>query len=151
MKHFADVIAAYSATTSLLHDLKHGGTGGSGDDRYERSLVVNDCAYFMLMFSQFEDEVNRLCEGLIRRKKALCEWEERRSWDILDDKQVRTLGFMRRVALLTEKGGRIYNRVKALYEVRNAIAHGSILFATVELGPVARDLQDIASQLQERS
>ena len=48
-------------------------------------------------------------------------WRRRRAWDTLD---VSKLHFMRKVALLIEKGSAGYGRIDSLYEVRCAIAHG---------------------------
>lgn len=150
MKYFSDMASAH-----LLSDLYFEGEEQAGGPFLEGSIrlrSINDQAYFVLLFSQLEAEVNRLCAELIRHKQAQSDWWDRRAWDILDprEKPLRAISLMNRVALLTAKGGRVYNRVKELYEARSMIAHGELLAAPLDLAKIAKEMQDIASQLQER-
>lgn len=110
---------------------------------------VNAAAYFMLLFSQFEDRVNQLCRDLIRRRKGAASWEERRVWDILDESgdRIRTIPFMNRAALLTEKGANTYNKIKELHDIRNHLAHGRPLLQEEDFALRVKEIQDIARQM----
>ncbi|HEY5315083.1 MAG TPA: hypothetical protein VIK18_21305 [Pirellulales bacterium] len=98
--------------------------------RWARRRMLNDYAYFMLIFGQFEDRVNRRCEALIRKKRQAPTWKQQRLWDTTETDR---LGFMRRVALLTQIGQTDYNRIRDWYnDIRCPIAHGD----TASVGPI---------------
>lgn len=110
---------------------------------------INDCAYFVLLFAQFEDEVNRLCGDLVRVRQTTGDWNERRAWQIIDAGRIQSLPFLSRVALLTEKGGNAFNRVRELYAIRNEIMHSGTTERQLEIERFAGELTDIARALQE--
>lgn len=110
---------------------------------------INDCAYFVLLFAQFEDEVNRLCERLVRERQEAGGWDERRAWHIIDAGRIQSLPFLSRIALLTEKGGTRFNRVRELYAIRNEIMHSGTTDRQLEIERFAGELIDIARALQE--
>lgn len=147
MRHFLNVISAHWLSEVLFEQAHPAGDSLSDGAILARS--INTQAYFVLVFSQLEAEINGLCGDLICRMQALPHSKDRRAWDIIDDRNVRGLHFMKRVALLTAKGGRVYNRIKELYEARSMIAHGELLSESLDLTLIAEEIQDIAAQLKD--
>lgn len=152
MRQFDDVLSAYRAAAEDL------------DRRFLEALLdmdtqskwrfvegcsrINSQAYFALLFSQLETEINELCGALIRHRQSGEDWMERRAWEILGQKDVRNIHFMDRTALLTRKGGTVYNRIKQLYDTRNKIAHGDLLTESLDVAEIAKDIERIAVQLK---
>jgi hypothetical protein len=58
---------------------------------------------------------------------------------------------MRKLALLTDKRGVVYRRIKELYDIRNRIAHGTLLTEEIDVAEIARELQLFAAGLNEAS
>jgi len=75
----------------------------------------------MMLFACFEGRVTALCHRLVAPRRHQRSWRRRRLWDTVD---VDRLHFMRKTALLVEKGGTHYNKIRDLYEIRCSIAHG---------------------------
>lgn len=154
MRYFDDVFAVFEHTNEHFEQRLLDALIGNDDAPewgvVERQQKIHQRAYFVLLFSQLETEVNRLCGELIRRMQALPDSEIRRAWDILDAGNDQDRSFMNRVAFLTNKNGKVYRRVKELYLTRSKIVHGDLLAEPPELTRVATEMQDIASQLQER-
>lgn len=136
---FERLIAAFRRTEAVF------GRGRPAADHRR----INDCAYFVLLFAQFEDELNRLCESLVRSRQTAGGWDERRAWHIIDAGRIQSLPFLNRVALLTEKGGDAFNRVRDLYAIRNEIMHTGTTDRQLEIERFAGELIDIARALQE--
>lgn len=154
MKYFDDVAAAFKATDAdidqrILRAVEYKARSSSFQ-AIERWDTVNRLAYFLLLFSQLEAEVNQLCQDLIRQRRASPVWAERRAWDILEhsDDRLRSIPFLNRVALLTDKGGTVYKRVKQLYEIRNKIAHGDLQIESLDVAQIAKDIERIAVSLK---
>lgn len=153
MRHFAEIVNVFE---ELNDDFDRAIEEAGVDQNYQLYLDfegqkrINAQAYFMLMFPQLESEVNRLCEELIRHMQTQAGWAERRAWDILDHREdrIRNIRFLNRVALLTDKGGTVYKRVKELYEARNRIAHGELLAEALDVAEIAKELRSIAAQLK---
>lgn len=153
MKHFDDVVTAFEIANTYIPHWSL--TLDDSDDpervqERDRLIAVNANAYSLLLFSQLEAEVNQLCLDLIRRRRASPVWAERRAWDILEhsDDRLRSIPFLNRVALLTDKGGTVYKRVKELYEIRNKIAHGDLQIESLDVAQTAKDIERIAVSLK---
>ena len=98
-------------------------------EKWARLRDLNDHAYFMMMFACFEDHVSDLCNRLVADKRNLASWRQRRLWDSVD---VDRLHFMRKVALLVDRGSGDYAKVAGLYGTRCDIAHGRF----AQVGPM---------------
>ncbi len=153
MRHFRNIVATLEDTDdSYARAMTEAAI--EGDVHFYMELetrkLINAQAYFTLLFSQLEAEVNSLCRTLIDHMQAQPDWMERRAWDIIDHREdrLRSLAFLKRVALLTDKGGPVYKRIKDLYEARNKIAHGELLAELPDVTEVTKDIQHIAEQLK---
>jgi hypothetical protein len=79
------------------------------------------------MFAQLEDHINDQVRRLVNERLLNTNWKRRRMWDTIDPSQIDRFAFMKRVALLCQKGGTLYNKVDGLYDDRCQIAHGQFL------------------------
>ena len=123
MKSLREIYSAYKEADGRL-DLREGAAKTeSSRARWTLLRSINDQAYFMILFACFESRVTDLCKRLVATKCRTPSWRRRRLWDTVDLSRMR-LQFMRKVALLIEKGSADYARIHALYELRCDIAHG---------------------------
>ena len=147
MRSFKQIHASYLATERYLAQSELAARTTTAKDRYANLRFYNDQAYFVMLFAQFEQFVDAECKKLINKKKNSSVWKNRRLWD---STEVDRLQFMRRVALLTEKGAAIYNKIDQYYDLRCAIAHGTPLIPGAIIVPVAvQDFRQFASQLRQ--
>ncbi len=85
------------------------------EQKYKRKREINDQAYFVFMFSRLEDRIREESAKLIRKKKStISSWKQKASWEILPSQPDAELHFKKRLALLTEKGGRDFNFITLL-------------------------------------
>lgn len=153
MSDILSVINAYLHSDEHFEQLGEDDCERGGDvmaEVWENLRTVNAAAYFVLLFSQLEARINGLCREVIVRNQEAPHSAERRAWDILDPDpaRIRSIRFMSRVALLTDRGGTVYKRVKELYDTRNKIAHGGPLTEPLDMAEIARDIERIAVQLK---
>lgn len=155
MKYFHDVVAAFTITNADSDQRTLKAIAGNADvsllEELLRNSTINGQAYFVLLFTQLETEVNRLCEDAIWSGRNLPDWTQRRAWDVLGQKDVRNIHFMDRVALLTDKGRTVYKLIKELYDTRNKIAHGDLLTEIPDVAETAKDIERIVAELNEAS
>ncbi len=148
MTSFREIRAAYLAIDLYLAQRESEGRTARRQAHWAKMRKYNHHAYFVMLFAQLEQHIDNLCAALIAQKKSSPQWKTRRLWDSVD---VDRLTFMRKVALLTDKGQSTYARVDAYYDTRCKIAHGdSALVGVMFLPVVAGDLQAIAKELHVR-
>jgi len=94
-------------------------------ERWARLRVINDQAYFVMMFACLAGRIDELCDKLVRRKMQQRSWRARRRWTWPKLKDLERVPFMERVSWLVKTGGTEYNAVKDLYDTRCDIAHGA--------------------------
>lgn len=112
-------------------------------DELYQLLELTANAYFFMLFARFEQLVTERALARVEMGRRSPNLGEGRVWWVLD---VRKMDFLRRLALLTDKGSPDYATVKELYEDRNAIAHGKLaetkpnvmVLATILSGIIAR-------------
>lgn len=108
---------------------------------FQNRRALNDMAYFLFLFTRFEDRVNLRATQLIAKKKTTI-WSQKRAWEILDkNHKAERLFFMDKVALLTEKGNQDYNLINSYYDQRNRIAHGKTFTVAIDIGTVLQDFK----------
>ena len=156
MKYFEDVVPAFEITNIYIPHWSLTLDDSDAPERIQerdRLIAVNANAYLLLMIGQLEVEINRLAADLIKQMKEQAEWKDRRVWDDLEHRpeKIRQIGIMRKVALLTDKSGAVYKRIKALYETRNDIAHGDLLTEIPDVAETAKDIERIVAELNEAS
>lgn len=148
MSPFKDITDAHEIADDAIRAkmglVRMAGTVDSFNELYQLSRITAN-AYFFMLFARFEHQVTQLglTEADAGRKAPTP--RDRRVWAVLD---VRKMDFLRRLALLTDKGSPDYATVKELYEDRNAIAHGSLIETKPNVKVIAAKLSGILSRLE---
>jgi hypothetical protein len=131
MIDFTEILNTYVESDAYLGRKEANTRTPAGRNKWARRRRFNDQAHFLMLFAQLEQHVDRLVAELLRRKRVLVGWRDRRLWQ---DAELRRLKFMQKVSLLTERGQAAHNRINVLYhDYRCAIAHGNI----AAVGPLA--------------
>jgi hypothetical protein len=147
MKSFRLIRASYLATDSFLAQAELKATSLKAKAHWSNLRYYNDQAYYVMLFAQLEQFIDAECTKLINKKKGSPVWKNRRLWDSTD---VDRMQFMRKVALLTEKGATSYNKLDQYYDRRCDIAHGTPLAPGAIVIPVAvQDFRQFARDLRQ--
>lgn len=115
----------------------------------EAKQRINDQAYFVLCWGQFEAGVDEACRKAIRKGQAARTWRDRRAWDLYnpDDKRLSGLSFEDRLALVIERKAPAWKLITGYYALRNQIAHGGFAQTPIDVPSVVKDLYTVQSQL----
>ncbi|MDG5495677.1 hypothetical protein [Niveispirillum sp. BGYR6] len=148
MSPFKDIAEAYEIADDAMRAKMGAVRMASAADKFDELYLLSKItanAYFFMLFARFEHLVTQLAlsEAETGRKASIS--RERRVWSVID---VRKMDFLRRLALLTDKGSPDYATVKELYEDRNAIAHGSLIETKPNVKVIAAKLSGILSRLE---
>ncbi len=110
---------------------------------------INDQAYFVLAWAQLEADIEEACRDAIRDGQSHEDWRYRRAWSLYnpDDRRLSGLSFENRLTLVVEKGSDDWKRTMQLYNVRNQIAHGTLLSDRIDVSSVIRNFFRIQSSL----
>ncbi|MFH1035829.1 MAG: hypothetical protein V1806_15085 [Pseudomonadota bacterium] len=151
MQYFDELLLTYSSIDSELaiqEEKARKDRDTEIEEAIKRKRDLNDKAYFLLLFAQFEFYVNERCSALIKTESTATSWKQRRPWYILDHRDVIRIDFMKRIALLTEKGCRAFNKINEYYKSRNSLAHGDLPSTAAPLPSIAEDLKIFSEQFQ---
>ena len=110
-------------------------------DRVAQEQTINDQAYFVLAWGQLEADIEEACRDAIRDGQSHEDWRYRRAWSLYnpDDRRLSGLSFENRLTLVLEKGSDDWKRTMQLYNVRNQIAHGTLLSDRIDMTSVIQD------------
>jgi len=138
-----DLLLTHDEVDGHLAALESRARAAARRAHWARMRVLNDHAYFMLIFGRFEQYINDQCTRLIARKTASPNWRRKRLWEEIDVEQ---FGFLRKVKLLLDKGLAQYGRIQTIYkDIRCEIAHGG----SATVGPIV--LPTLAAELRTLS
>jgi len=146
------IAAVYEQTDLHLQSLRDTGARTGEElaaDPVDREQRINDQAYFVLAWGQLEADIDEACRDAIRNGQSHEDWRYRRAWSLYnpDDRRLSGLSFENRLTLVLEKGSEDWKRTMELYNVRNQIAHGSLLSARIDMARVIGDFFRIQSSL----
>ena len=139
----------FQQVDNLLEDLRdqHDDSGDvDARDHVERQQNLNEQAYFVLAWGQFEAEVNDACRSVIRIGNSHEDWRQRRAWSLYDEENPR-LSFRKRLAFVLDQGSEEWTRTLELYQLRNQIAHGDLSHTGINLPTVIEDFRHVQASL----
>ena len=146
MTSFREIRNSFIKTDAFLLTQETNARSASLKARWAGFRRYNAHAYFVMLFAQLEQDIDNKCAALVATKKSAAKWRSRRPWDSVD---LGRMDFMRKVALLTDKGQVAYAQIRDYYKTRCQIAHGeSALVGVILLPAVSRDLQALAKALK---
>ena len=152
MSDLQAIAASYERLDRFLGDLRDGRDAVGEDDerdRVAREQELNDQAWFVLAWGQLETDIDDACREAIRHAQAHEDWRYRRAWSLYnpDDRRLSGLSFENRLTLVLEKGSGEWKRAMQLYNVRNQIAHGTLLSERIDVSSEIQDFFRIRSSL----
>lgn len=155
MSHFRAIWNAHVVTDGFFRETADDDPDDAEwTDLWAKMRQCNTNAYFVLLWSQAEVEINNLCDELVRRNGNSSDWESQRAWDLIGEhgpagRKLRgPRDLTERIALLCKKGGRVYNRLSELYRLRSKIAHGEILQSGLDTAEIAAELETLIKELK---
>ncbi len=150
MRDLRAIVAAYEQLDTHLEELR--GAADANEevrDRIAQRQRINDHAYFVLAWGQFESSVEDSCREAIRRGQAQRDWKSSRACSLYDpdDRRLSGLRFEDRLALVLEKGSEFWKRAIQHYNVRNQVAHGTLRSERIDVSSVVQEFYLIQSSL----
>jgi len=103
----------------------------------------NDQAYFLYLFTRFEDAVNQAVTTIIQNRVNGTAWADRRIWEAWSRGGVEDVHLMSKVEVLTDKSRGNYQTVKEYYDGRNEVAHGGTWEEQFVIPAVAQRMEEI--------
>ena len=152
MKSLQQIGAAYEEIDASL-EARRSDALDAGDtiatQRIEQKLLINDQAYFVLCWGQFEAEIEAACRAVIQRRQTNASWEMRRGFDFysLGDKKLSGLSFREKVAIILNRKEEAYAKEMTYYDMRNPIAHGRLRATRIDVSEVVADFYSIQAEL----
>ncbi|MDE0047057.1 MAG: hypothetical protein OXU19_14545 [bacterium] len=144
MSDLRTIAGSYERIDGFLKDLRerHDEAGEDDErDRVAREQELNDQAWFVLAWGQLEADIDEACRDAIRRGQSHDNWQLRRAWSLYnpDDRRLSGLSFESRLTLVLERNSVEWRRTMQFYNVRNRIAHGTLLSERI----------DVSAEIQE--
>lgn len=118
-------------------------------DWLEHQILVNDLAYFILIWGQLEARINDHCTKAIRKRLNSSNWQSHRAWDAFDPDNLRAR-FEDRAALVLDRRNiksEACRRTIRYYGQRNRVAHGNSLAMGIDVQFIITDIYQIVSEL----
>ncbi len=152
MRGLQAIAAVYEQVDHYLESLRNAESSTGEDpvpERIDREQRINDQAYFVLAWGQLEADIEEACRNAIRHGQTHDDWRYRRAWSLYnpDDRRLSGLSFESRLTLVIDKDSVDWKRAMQLYNVRNQIAHGTLLSARIDMARVILDFFRIRSSL----
>ena len=121
--------------------------------RIEAKQKLNDQAYFIFSWGQLETAIDDACRSAIRTRRGSANRATRRAWELYDpdDKRLSGLRFENRAALVLDKergSDCAWKKVIRYYNMRNQIAHGTLLASRIDVTEVVQDFFLIQGELE---
>ena len=146
MSDLAAIVALYQQVDNSLDALRERCDADEERDRVARQQRLNEQAWFVLAWGQFEAAIDATCRDAIRNGQSHEEWRYRRAWNLYDPDNLR-LSFRNRLMLVLDHGSADWKRIVELYEVRNQIAHGALRSEGIDVSTIVEDFSRIQSSL----
>ncbi|MGX7703428.1 hypothetical protein [Methylobacterium sp. Gmos1] len=147
MSVFRELADQYAITDSTFAALESQAFAQDDDGAYDlavRQREHNDRAYFLYLFTRFENAVNEAVGRLLSaRCTASSPWPERRVWETVRRSKLADVAFLIRVQLLLDKSLAEYAYIRRLYDSRNGIGHGGDWTQPYDVADVAARLETI--------
>jgi hypothetical protein len=129
MSIFTDVADQWQIADDAFGGLEQAAFAADDDQRFDAAdeqRKRNDQAYFLFLFTRFEDAVNEAVTVIVGNRVSGAAWAERRVWETWFGQDVKDIRFMSKIEVLIDKSLRQYGIIRDYYRGRNDIAHGGI-------------------------
>jgi hypothetical protein len=149
MSIFLDIAIQYSIADAAFSHAEQIAFEKDDDGAFDLASVQrrhNDQAYFLYLFTRFENQVNQAAQRLRAARVTGQPWAERRVWEAWSPAEIEDIHFMSKVAVLTDKSMTDYRDIQDFYKARNRLAHGDELEDQFIIPVVAQQMHDFVSR-----
>jgi hypothetical protein len=126
MTIFTDIAAQYILADSAFAQGEQAAFDANDDAAFDLASAQrrhNDQAYFLYLFTRFENAVNRAVDALLAIRLGV-PWAERRIWEAWSRVEIRDIHLLSKIEVLIDKSTAEFRDVHSYYRARNLIAHG---------------------------
>jgi hypothetical protein len=148
MSIFLDISTQYALADATFGKAEQQAFDSNDDAAFDlasKQRRHNDQAYFLYLFTRFENEINQATQRLLASRVIGQPWPERRIWEAWSRIEIKEIHFLSKVEVLTDKSRIDYREVKKFYDARNRLAHGGELEDQFVVPAVAQQMHDITS------
>jgi hypothetical protein len=148
MSVFSDIVDQWQIADDAFTALEQAAFTADDDASFDAAgerRKRNDQAYFLYLFTRFEDAVNKAIKVIIDNRVAGATWSERRIWEAWPLREIGNIPFMSKVEVLIDKSLNPYATIKDFYKGRNAVAHGGIWEEQLFIPTVAATMESICN------
>src|SRR5262245_33904012 len=148
MTIFADVATQWQIADNAFSVLVQQAFSTNDDALFDAAFEQkqrNDQAYFLYLFTRFEDAVNQAITVILGNHVPGISWSDRRIWEAWSKPGVEDITFMSKVEVLTDKSRQDYATIKEYYDGRNDVAHGGIWSEQFFIPAIAQTMDRICA------
>ncbi len=152
MSIFTDIAEQWQITDDEFAALESAAVEANDDHGFDSASEQrkrNDQAYFLFIFTRFEDAVNQAVKTIIsNRTPSEAPWTDRRIWEAwskLVFKDDKSTNFLSKAEVIADKSGHHYQRIREYYKGRNNIGHGGQYSEQFFIPDIARFMDIISA------
>ena len=100
MSIFTDIADQWQIADGAVGDLEQAAFAADDDQRFDAAdeqRKRNDQAYFLFLFTRFEDAVNEAITVIVGNRVSGVVWAERRVWEAWSGQDVTAIRFMSKI------------------------------------------------------
>ncbi|MCI4625608.1 MAG: hypothetical protein L3V56_06570 [Candidatus Magnetoovum sp. WYHC-5] len=139
---FDDINRGYLLTDRYLTDKEREYSNYKDKEYWQILQKINEEAYYLILFSFLEGEINRACQVIKKNIKNIKHNNHliKRACDIID---IERLSFGQRTELVLGKSSHYYRDVMGYYGTRCDIAHGKLDYYDIPVTAFIERIQEI--------
>jgi len=150
MLNHRQIVDAWLVADNFLQEKQNRARVQSSIDKLTQQRFINDCAYFLMLFANFEAFLTTKAVSLITHKQAGAAWSSRRGWDVLKAADADRINFRHRLSYCLDKTTPSWSLISGYYKIRNDLAHTGVTATAFAIPVVASDLKQVGASLKDR-
>jgi hypothetical protein len=151
MSIFTDIVDQWQIADDAFAALESAAFAADDDQRFDAAgeqRKRNDQAYFLFIFTRFEDAVNQAAKIIVSNRTSAAAWPEGRiweAWSTLVFREKKNLHFLSKAEVITDKSRHDYELIKEYYRGRNNIGHCGIYSEQFLIPQIAQFMDTISA------
>lgn len=155
MSIFTDIANQWGIADGAFATVESRAFADNNDPVYDEAIQQrqqNDQAYFLFLFTRFEEAINQAAKTVIKNRTLSNSWQDRRIWEawgkVVFKEDGRSAHFMSKVEVIVDKTQHDYEIILKFYGGRNSIAHGGTYNVNFFIPDVASEMERICRLFQ---
>lgn len=151
MSIFTDIADQWQIADNAFSALESAAFAANNDAEYDvasEQRKRNDQAYFLFLFTRFEQAVNEAARIIVNNRSSGVAWQDRRIWKAWEDltfKNNKNMHFLSKLEVVMDKSLHNYQSIREYYNGRNNIGHGGIYSKQFVIPEVANCMDTLSS------